>query len=171
MLKQTLSYFCLWSIYLKLYMRTIFLIFLFVLPIHLFSQGFIGKNKRYVKKYLQKEARKNDTHITITDQDSILLYSIRDERYRPVDFIYRFNNAGRCSYQKVMAGCDSCLQKYLKEVLDRKKYEWKKINENQYVSKYSEFLILELPVEKDDFSYVILKAGWNRESYRMLMEK
>ena len=151
-------------------MKRIVIALLLLFPFHAFSQALVGKGKSFVRYALQRDLKKNpEINIVIDDKDSLILYSIRDEKYKPVDFIYRFDQSGKCVSQRVLAGCDSCFQKYLNALLERKKYEWKKINENQYVSKYSEFLMVELSPQKEDYSYIILKADWNRETYRLLM--
>ena len=146
------------------------LVILFMLaPLPLLSQNFIGKSKAEVKKELQKKIQKNDSlTITLTDKDSVLVYSYQDARAKPVDFIYGFDKEGKCWSEKVMAGCDSCFNKYLRAVLDQKKYEWKKINENQYVSRYADRRMLEFPPDTKNFMYTILRTDWNKEMYQLL---
>ena len=145
------------------------ILFLLLLPAAGFSQNFIGKNKAWVKKYLQKQISKNDSiTITLTDNDSALLYSIKAGKTLPADFIYGFNKSGKCQSEKIIAGCDSCFNKFLKNLLSEKRYEWKKINENQYVSKYAAQRMIELPPENNNFSYTILKTDWNKNMYKLL---
>lgn len=142
---------------------------LLLFPVAGFSQNFIGKSKAQVKKYLQRQIAKNDSlTITLTDTDSVLLFSIKSGKVLPADFIYSFDKSGKCRSEKVMAGCDSCFNKFLNAALAEKKYEWKKINENQYVSKYAARMMIELPPENKDFSYVILRTQWSRQLYTML---
>jgi|CXWL01.1.fsa_nt_gi hypothetical protein len=142
---------------------------LLLFPVAGFSQNFIGKSKAQVKKYLQRQIAKNDSlTITLTDTDSVLLFSIKSGKVLPADFIYSFDKSGKCRSEKVMAGCDSCFNKFLNAALAEKKYEWKKINENQYVSKYAARMMIELPPENKDFSYVILRTQWSRQLYSML---
>lgn len=148
--------------------RIIIAIFL-LLPITGFSQNFIGKSKAQVKKELQQQVVKNDSlSITLTDKDSVLVYSIKDNKVSPADFIYGFDKSGKCQSEKVVAGCDSCFNKFLQTALGHKKYEWKKINENQYVSKYTAHMMIELPADGNDFSYTVLRTEWTKELYTML---
>ena len=150
-------------------MNRIIIALLLLCPVACFSQGYIGKTRQQVKKELQREIAANDTlHILLTDNDSVLIYSYEDSKVRPVQFIYGFDRAGKCRSEKVMAGCDSCFNKYLLGVLDKKKYEWKKINENQYISKYSARMMIELSSENKDFSYIILSTDWNKDMYKLL---
>lgn len=104
----------------------------------------------------------------VEDMDSAFVIAYKDQSLQPVVFIYGFNKKGKCWSEKVIARCDSCFTKYLQGVLDQEKYGWKKINENQYVSKYSYRLMLEFPPENKDFSYVILRTDWTKELYRTL---
>ncbi len=146
------------------------ILFLLLLPAAGFSQNFIGKSKAQVKKYLQKQISKNDSlDITLIDEDSVLRYSIKAGTTLPADFIYGFTKSGKCQSEKIIAWCDSCFNKFLKNVLDQKRYQWKKINENQYVSKYTARRMIELPPENKYFSYTILKTGWNNNMYKLLI--
>lgn len=145
------------------------ILLLLLLPATGFSQNLIGRSKAQVKKILQKQILKNDSlDITLTDNDSLLIFSIKAGKTLPADFIYGFNKLGKCQSEKVIAGCDSCFNKFLKNVLYQKKYDWKKINENQYVSKYAARMMIELPPENKDFSYTILKTDWNKNMYKLL---
>jgi hypothetical protein len=145
------------------------ILFVLLMPVCGFTQNNIGKYKKQVKKYLQGQIKRNDSlTITLTDNDSLLTFSIKAGKTLPADFIYGFNKNGKCQMEKVIAGCDSCFNKFLKNVLSQKKYDWKKINENQYVSKYNTRMMIELPPENKDFSYTILKTDWNKNMYKLL---
>ncbi len=150
-------------------MTRIFILLFLLSPLALFSQNFIGKSRPQVKKELQKMVEKNDSlNAVLNDNDSALVLSYTGPATRPVNFIYRFNKAGNCSSEKVMAGCDSCYKKYLSHLLSQKKFEWKKINENQYISRYADHMMIELPGNPGDFSYAILLTDWTKELYQML---
>lgn len=145
------------------------LLLFLLLPTFGSSQNFIGKKKAQVLKELQAYAKKNDSlTATITDKDSIITCSITADKTQPADFIYGFDKNGRCQSEKVTASCDSCYTKYLQKVLGEKKYEWKKVNENQYISKYAVRLMIELPAESKELTYTILRTNWNKKVYKML---
>lgn len=147
-------------------MSRVIILFLLLVPFAGFSQNFIGKSKARVKKELQEQITKNDTlSITLTDRDSVLVYSVKDPKTFPVDFLYDFDRDGKCQSEKVLAGCEACYNRYLQAALGQKKYEWKKINGNQYVSKYSAQMMIELPAEKTDYSYTIIRTNWTKEMY------
>ena len=146
---------------------------LFLLPLLPFigiSQNFIGKSKAEVKKELQKQIQKNnDLTITLADKGTALTYSIKDAKSLPADFIYGFDKSGKSQSEKVIAYCDSCYTKYLKAALAEKKYEWKKINENQYISNYASRMMIELPAESNELVYTILRTEWTKVLYKTLL--
>jgi len=150
-------------------MNRLTFLLLLLLPATVFSQNFIGRSKAQVKKFLQKQILKNDSlDITLTEDDPFLRYSIKAGKTLPADFVYGFNKSGKCQSEKIIALCDSCFNKFLTNILSEKRYQWKKINENQYVSKYGARMMIELPPENKDFSYTILKTDWNKEMYKLL---
>jgi len=149
--------------------RTIIVLFL-LFPLTGFSQNFIGKSKTQIRKELQKQIEKNDSlKIILTEKGSELVYTIKPVKVLPAEFIYGFDKNGKCRSEKITAYCDSCFNKFLQDVLKQKRFAWKKINGNQYVSKYRAQMMIELPAENKDFSYTILKTAWTKELYKMLM--
>jgi hypothetical protein len=150
-------------------MNRMIILSLLLFPLTGFSQNFIGKTKTAVKKELLHQIEKYDSLTSsLTDKDSVLVYSLKENNVLSADFIYGFDRSGKCQSEKVMPGCDTCLKKYLQAVLADKKYEWKKINENQYVSKYAAKMMLELHGENKDAAYTILRTEWSKEMYDLL---
>ncbi len=144
---------------------------LFLMPVTCFSQNFIGKSKIQVKKILQRQIVRNDSlTITLTDNDSVILYSVKAGRVYPADFIYGFDNYGKCRLEKISLTCDSCYKIFLQDVLAQKKYGWKKLNENQYISKYASRMMIELSAESKDLYYTILKTAWTKKLYSLLTD-
>jgi hypothetical protein len=145
------------------------ILLLLLAPTTSFSQGFINKNKKQVIKMLEKyEAGAEFTTHEITETDSTVQLLIKDAAGKSTTFIYRFDKENRCHTEEIKASCDSCNKKYLQGVLDKKKYHWRKINENQYISGYKDQLMIELPPESNDFSYMILRTSWTKQLYEML---
>lgn len=153
-------------------MKKKILLLLLLFPVIGFSQHFIGKSKAQVTKELQRQIVKNDSlTITLSDKNSSVLLSVKASKVSPADFIYGFDKSGKCQSEKIIAGCDSCFNKFLQAALAIKKYGWKKINENQYVSNYTSRLMIELPAESKELSYTILRTEWTKEVYNMLTGK
>ncbi|MBC7875441.1 MAG: hypothetical protein H7Y01_15680 [Ferruginibacter sp.] len=150
-------------------MNRVFIVLLLLFPLTGYCQNFIGKTRTRVIKELQHQVAKNDSlTITLTENDSVVIYSIKGPAVLPADFIYGFDKSGKCRSEKVVAGCEACFNKYLQNALDNKRYKWKKINENQYISTYAARMMIELPPENKDFSYTVLSTEWTKELYTML---
>lgn len=134
-----------------------------------FSQNYINKTKAQVKKELNEYISKNDSlNATVSETGTAIVLVIKGPKTLPADFIYRFNKAGKCISEKVVAGCDFCFNKYFQAVLDREKYEWKKINENQYISGFAAKMMIELPPDSKNFSFTILRTDWSKQMYDLL---
>lgn len=153
-------------------MKRILIISLVLFPFALFSQQYINKTKTEVRKGLDKYILENDSiKATLTETDSLLVLKVPGTKTLPADFIYRFNKSGKCSSQKTIAYCDSCLRKFLQAALEQEKYQWKKINENQYISSFADNMMIEIsPLEKD-YSFMIMRTEWSKIVYDMLVEK
>ncbi|HMK27985.1 MAG TPA: hypothetical protein VK483_18285 [Chitinophagaceae bacterium] len=143
-----------------------------LLPATGFSQLYINKTKSQVKQELNKRFLKKDSiSASITETDSTLLLKIRGAGVTEADHIYGFDRSGKCSTEKIVTWCDSCHEKLLQQLLADKKYNWKKINMNQYVSDFSESLFIEVQVMDDVYSFTILKFSLNKKMYDFLLEK
>lgn len=84
--------------------------------------------------------------------------------------IYVFDEKGLCMTETTNTRCDSCHDGYLKKVLDKKKYSWKKINENQFISRYEDNMMIELFPEGEIRTFSILRADFTRELYELLLK-
>lgn len=85
--------------------------------------------------------------------------------------IYVFDQKGLCNTETLNTRCDSCHDGYLKIVLDKKKFNWKKINENQYISRFEDNLMIELFPEGEVRTFSILRADFTRELYDLLLKE
>lgn len=85
--------------------------------------------------------------------------------------IYVFDEKGLCLTETTITRCDSCHDGYLKVVLDKKKYNWKKINENQYISRFEDNLMIELFPEGEIRSFSVLRTDFTRELYDLLLKE
>ncbi len=152
-------------------MRRFIILSLLLFPFSAFSQNFINKPRQQVKKELTEYITNNDSlNAELTETDTAIILSIKDAKTLPANFIYRFDKTGKCKSERVMTSCDSCLNKYLSAALTRKKYEWRKINGNQYISNFASRMLIELPAESNDFSYTILRTDWSKQMYDLLKD-
>ncbi len=135
------------------------------------AQHFIGKTYKEVNKKLKKyKTGIPNTSVQVTDSAGTLHLAVRGDINSSADFIYAFDENGKCKSEKLIAYCDSCYKKYLNEALAQKKFGWKKINANQYASSFEQKMMMELPViEETSRFYIILRTNWIKETYDMLV--
>lgn len=152
-------------------MYRVIIVFLLLVPATGFSQLYINKTKSHVKREVSKYISENDSITTnITETDSTLLMTFRGAGATEADHIYNFDKSGKCSSEKTITWCDSCLEKLLQPLLAEKKYEWKKINLNQYVAKFSAGIFLEMQISGDIYSFTIFRITLTKEMYTSLFE-
>ncbi len=153
-------------------MRRIVVALLLLFPFFAFSQSFINKDKQQVKALLDKyKTGPGFEKPQLSETDSTIRLTVKDSSGIATDFIYQFDKAGKCQVETTQASCDSCFKKYLDHALSQQQYGWKKINENQYISKYQKKMMIELPAEKNDFSFMIIRTDWSKKIYRLLTSK
>lgn len=152
-------------------MRLVFFILL-LLPISVLGQRYIDKNRDYVKRELEKYVAVNKAvKPVLKEKGSTITLTVNDPASQSAVFSYHFDETtGLCNYEKTVSTCDSCYNKYLQNLLDLKSYEWKKINESQYVSKFSDYLLIELQTEGNEQSFTLLKTQWSKELYELMQK-
>lgn len=128
------------------------------------AQEFIGKNKTSLVDKLNKQAGKS---MAVSTKDSLLIISYSNDA-GSFQKILSFDEAGNCKAEKYLTASADNYKVLLESLIAEKKFEWKKLNENQYVSRFKDQLMIELPVKKDDHSFTVFYAGWTPELYKML---
>ncbi len=141
-----------------------------LLPLSVLAQDRINKTKKEVKKELDKYVAANkNLQPLVSETDSTLTLLVNDPKSQLVGFVYSFNKPGQCISEKIIAACDSCIKKRLKMVLAEKARQWKKINGNQYISKFADQMLLELPMDNKDYSFTFYRAQWTKQVYDILV--
>lgn len=112
---------------------------------------------------------KSAGHRLVSETDSTLTFIISN-RTDSVTYSLGFDENKKCFSERIITGCDACFTKQLNSVLKSKEYNWEKINENQYVSDFASYLMIEIPPENTEYSFTILRMTWSRELYDLLME-
>lgn len=154
----------------KKYLQYFLLVLFVCICAGLSAQEQFDKTRTEVKKDLEKLAAVSPGTTKVKESDSTFVLSHAGTG-GPVQFIYRFDKqTGACNYQKIQASCDSCIKKYLDQLLSQKTYGWKKINENQYVSNFESRLLIELPVDEKENSFILFRAQWTKEFYDILAQ-
>jgi hypothetical protein len=148
-------------------MKKIVTLCFLLLSIKAFSQHYINQPKTDVKKQLLDYNNKNESlKASIIETDTTILLNAKEPA--ATAFIYRFDKTGICLSEKIIANSDTSFKQQLQAVLDQKKYEWKKINGNQYISGFAERMLLEISAENKDFIFIIIRTDWSKEMYDIL---
>jgi hypothetical protein len=147
--------------------------FIFLLfTVSAFSQNRINLTRAQVKEEISVfTTGKEKMQVETRESDSTLEYSLRSPGTIATDLVYVFDRNGKCRMEKVIVYCDTCLTEYLQPILEKKEFQWNKINENQYVSSYEKKLLLELPLGESERSFIILRADWTEKLYNLLTGK
>lgn len=137
--------------------------FLLLLPSILFAQVHINKTKKQVI-----ESNKEGKNSINSETDTTLHLKTGGPGCNPVSIIYHFDKEGKCDNELFITGSDNCFTKYLDKVLAVKKYNWKKINENQYISDFASRMVIEIPPENKEWAFTVLRVAWTKQLYDML---
>ncbi|AXY74491.1 hypothetical protein D3H65_11100 [Paraflavitalea soli] len=133
-----------------------------------FSQKYIGLSKKAVYRNLKTAGLANSP---IETNDQSVVMHVKDSAYQPASFYYYFDKDGKCYQEKSVTFCDTCYIKYRNRLLDRKKYEWVKVNDTVYVSKFSRKRTLELHPNQHDRTINLFKTPWQKEEYEQLLAR
>ena len=111
---------------------------------------------------------RNDPYPGYQITDSTISYFIPGDDQLFIRVICHFSEAGKCNMIVVSSSYPPAYREYLAAVLAEKKYKWRKINGNQYVSKFRKRLLLETDPDLSINQFRILPTSWTRKTYRML---
>jgi hypothetical protein len=150
-------------------MTRFFILIILFLPLAGFSQVYINQTKSKIKEETATLLKGNDSlNAEYAESDSTLEIKIRGKNGIDSDHIYKFDAQGKCISQKTITHCDTCHKKMLQPLLALKKYRWRRINQNQYVAKFSENIFLEIQEIGQTYWFVIFKLNLGRKMYRSL---
>jgi hypothetical protein len=83
-----------------------------------------------------------------------------------VTFTYYFDDKGKCSEYRY-SNCDTCVRKYLSDLLAKKQYGWIQVDDTHYLSKSSNKMLLSIVDHTNDFSYRVRRV--KKAEYRALL--
>lgn len=151
-------------------MKYFFNVLLIILPITGFSQYAVGKTMPELRKELEKMAVNDKEPLSkISTTKSWISYTSK-AKGRAAEFSFDFDNNGKCVIETIRALDSSAYEYYLKIALAKKEFEWIRINENQYMSKFSAYLMIELAGETIPNQFSFFKTDWSKEMYELLKE-
>jgi hypothetical protein len=142
---------------------------LILLPFTGFSQKYLDKSKSEIKKELEQYIKTHSSNSpSLQETDSTVILRLT-EAGQERQTVYGFDAvSGKCSWEKQIASGKMEYNKLLQELLSQKSFGWKKLNENQYVSKFSSQMLIELPQDENDYSFIIFRTNWTKELYDLL---
>jgi hypothetical protein len=149
--------------------KTVLFICSLIIVGNCFSQGFINLKKAWVKEQLAQYVSSYKLKTTTHETDSSVTFLIRDSSVKPLDVIMHFDHNGKCDEETHISSCDSCIQKYIANILNDKAARWMKISNLEYVSKYSLKLIFELD-PTNPLVYYIKRDDFTRKQYKQLIK-
>ena len=137
------------------------------LPLLVSAQIQIGKTGTEIKSYWKKQQKTGARYsIEAGPNLSILVTESRDKG--AVHHTYEADSLGRCAVQRVESDNQEYTGNFLSQLLAIPRYQWKKLNENQYISRYEDFLLIELPADGSMKYVKLLHMEWNRTLYDLL---
>lgn len=153
-------------------MRYIILLTL-LFPLALHAQQHLGKSRQALTDEMLQLSKKNpQSKAEFDNQRNRLLLTTKDSLGHTLYYEYGFDEqSGACITEMIKADCESCIRNAMNRLLSYAAYEWKKINESQYVSRFEDYLLIEWQQSGNDFSFTLIKTAWTRELYNLMKEK
>jgi hypothetical protein len=141
-------------------------------PLLTYGQNYINLNKYDIKKiFNQTSEKKKIIKYKFANNKNNLIVTEGGSKKCQVKYEFSFDSVGKCNKEKIIFFCDTCMQHKLNPILGFQQYQWRKINENQYISRYEDRLMIELSPEKNVPSFSILRMDWTRILYDILTDK
>jgi hypothetical protein len=128
------------------------------------SQEWVGEDRDdLTRKFPEKNPNASLTQST----DSTMIFNLNVDSEEETTITFYFTKKDEVGMEETKSRCRQCLEMRLAAVLAKEKYRWRKINGNQYISRFSWKLLLEVEPESGN-SFRIIRTGWTRKSYRLL---
>ncbi|HEX4957744.1 MAG TPA: hypothetical protein VFV46_06165 [Lacibacter sp.] len=133
------------------------------------AQGFISMKRPTIKKQLIEFYDKHKVATRFVETDSSLICYMKDSTGTDVrKFTYSFKKNNRCYKETAEGNCEPCFTKLFDDATLAKRYKWKKISDNLYLSKPLWNLTLIRADEEQSFSYTIVKDYFSRTAHTKL---
>jgi hypothetical protein len=152
-------------------MNRVFIFILCLLLLHTttMAHGFISMKRPNIKKQLTEFYNKNKVATRFEETDSTLICYVIDSAGADAGkFTYSFKKNNRCYKETAEGNCEPCFTKLFNDATLAKRYKWKKISDNLYLSKPLWNLTLIRSDEEQSFSYTIVKDYFSRTAHTRL---
>lgn len=151
-------------------MKIQFLFILFFLPFLAQAQAMVGKNRQDIKTRLTKNLSSDkESADAITETDSTITLKINHAGI-DLEKQYRFDKNNQCIIEQLSSTSEKEYQDKLKSALHKKKYGWKSLNLNQFISKFSKNILLEVQMINGIYSIIFIKTNMDKELYNLLLK-
>jgi hypothetical protein len=151
--------------------RLCFLLLIYFISLAQVASGqiYLLRSKKAVVKQFNQYAKTVSFKSIVAITDTTVTLLVKDSVVRELNFTCYFNSKNRCYKQTQSSDCDSCFRKYLQQVFDMKRFAWKQINKNCYLSKpfWSTTILIDstkqysFSLVHDHFSRVLHKQYYN----------
>ena len=144
----------------------------FLIPLSVYSQNKLGKSRQQLTNELNQSVKNGQYAKAEFDEiKNRLVVSSRDSSGQGFRYEYGFDEkTGNCNTEMIISTCETCVRNLLNELLAVTSYQWKKINESQYVSRFEDHLLIEWQQTGNEFSFTLIRTAWTRELYNMMKE-
>ena len=144
----------------------------FLIPLSVYSQTKLGKSRQQLTNELNQSVKNGQfSKAEFDDTKNRLVVSSRDSLGQGLRYEYGFDEkTGNCITEMTISTCEACMKNLLNELLAVTSYQWKKINESQYVSRFEDHLLIEWQQTGNEISFTLIRTAWTRELYNMLKE-
>ena len=130
---------------------------------------YINRNKNNAEFWLIAGLKNMKLRYQLIVNDTSLLMQSQDNRFTPFSYYFNFNRAGKCRFEQITYGCDTCYQLSIKYILSRKRFHWKQVDSTRYLSKASRQL--QLSTNSSLHSYSLRYLAIKPDDYRKLLDK
>jgi hypothetical protein len=120
------------------------------------------KTKEKLVQYLKVYGMKGE----VEETDSTVSLRTGLPGSAPVTFTYYFDAKGKVSEYEY-SNCDTCVRKYLADLLAKKQYNWTRLDDRHYLSRSSNKMLLTIVDQTNDFSYRVRRV--KKTEYRALL--
>ena len=135
------------------------------------AQDYIGDSKKVLKRKMERYMKSNQyKQYQVAETDTSIVYHLREEKVQHVDFCYQIDPKGVCFATITSSPCFECVDKNLKSVLEQKRYGWKQLSNNTWISDYKHCLQLTLARDAAGSTTLeIRKMLWSKRLHAELL--
>lgn len=133
------------------------------------AQGFLSMKRSNVKKQLTRFYSKQQVPYRFSETDTSITVIVTDTSGKhTAGFSYFFKSNNRCYKETGDGVCEHCFQKIISDAKMVKRYRWRMISEQFYLSKPLWNRVLLRADPERPFSYSIIKDYFNRTDHKKL---